>query len=164
MNPQVAQRPPVPSLPPSKIARRRTQVSFEPGSSPPDYTISRRPLSYSSSTTARLPNAPSSTMSYNHASSLSTRRSVNLNAYGIPKQSSATRRRNSVATTLRSNRPSLAGYTSTSSLTLTNELEERIRVCVRKRPLSARERNRQETDAIETTGRRTLVLHEPKTK
>ncbi|KAJ1977933.1 hypothetical protein H4R35_002105 [Dimargaris xerosporica] len=164
MNSQVAQKPPVPSLLPSKIARRRTQVSFEPGSSPPDYTISRRPLSYSSSTTTRPPNAPPATMSYNHPSSLSTRRSVNLNAYGIPKQPSGTRRRNSVAITLRSNRPSLAGYTSTSSLTLTGELEERIRVCVRKRPLSARECNRQETDVIETTGRRTLVLHEPKTK
>lgn len=44
------------------------------------------------------------------------------------------------------------------------DLTDRIRVCVRKRPLNRKELKRNETDITPVTGRRTLVMLEPKTK
>jgi hypothetical protein len=44
------------------------------------------------------------------------------------------------------------------------DLTDRIRVCVRKRPLNRKELKRNETDITPVTGRRTLAMLEPKTK
>lgn len=70
------------------------------------------------------------------------RKSLNLDAYGVPIRSG----------------------TDLSPLTcrLPKDLADKIRVCIRKRPLSAREKNRGEKDIVDVTGRRSLVLNEPK--
>lgn len=39
---------------------------------------------------------------------------------------------------------------------------ERIKVCVRKRPLSGRELQREERDIVDVASRRTVIVHEPK--
>ncbi|KAJ3411834.1 Kinesin-like protein kif24 [Chytridiales sp. JEL 0842] len=45
-----------------------------------------------------------------------------------------------------------------------NDLSERIRVCVRKRPLNKKEIKSNQSDICTVTGRRTLVINEPKVK
>lgn len=71
----------------------------------------------------------------------------NLNAYGVPK---TTAKRNA----------SPSRQISKSSLDMT----ERIRVCVRKRPLSKKEIKRNEIDIALVGGRRTITINEPKVK
>ncbi|KAJ9072764.1 hypothetical protein DSO57_1023937 [Entomophthora muscae] len=72
----------------------------------------------------------------------SGRKSLNLDAYGVPIRSGA----------------------DNSPLTcrLPKDLADKIRVCIRKRPLSAREKNRGEKDIVDILSRRSLVLNEPK--
>ncbi|KAJ9087301.1 hypothetical protein DSO57_1034557 [Entomophthora muscae] len=74
----------------------------------------------------------------------SGRKSLNLDAYGVPIRSGA----------------------DNSPLTcrLPKDLADKIRVCIRKRPLSAREKNRGEKDIVDILSRRSLVLNEPKVK
>ncbi|KAI8984391.1 P-loop containing nucleoside triphosphate hydrolase protein [Mycotypha africana] len=50
------------------------------------------------------------------------------------------------------------------SSTLNPELNQRIRVCVRKRPLNKKEINNQETDITSLIGNRTIQIHAPRTK
>jgi kinesin family protein 2/24 len=67
---------------------------------------------------------------------------ANLNAYGVPV-----------------NFPTTGLQTKTKS---SNDLADRIRVCVRKRPLSKKELRRGETDNTKVTGRRSITIMEPK--
>ena len=62
-----------------------------------------------------------------------------LNAYGIPLSQAAVQKANS--------KP---------------DLNDRIRVCLRKRPLSKKEIAKRETDVAIVTGRRTIHFYEPK--
>ncbi|KAJ3271941.1 Kinesin-like protein kif24 [Terramyces sp. JEL0728] len=68
----------------------------------------------------------------------------NLNAYGVP-----------VAFT---------GAIQKSQTASKNDLTDRIRVCVRKRPLSKKEAKRGDSDIAKVTGRRTITILEPKVK
>jgi hypothetical protein len=64
---------------------------------------------------------------------------ANLNAYGMPMNSAALQKTKSMG-----------------------DLADRIRVCVRKRPLSKKELKRGETDNTKVLGRRTIAILEPK--
>ncbi|KAJ3318539.1 Kinesin-like protein kif24 [Boothiomyces sp. JEL0866] len=68
----------------------------------------------------------------------------NLNAYGVPLTFTAT--------------------TQKSQSASKNDLSDRIRVCVRKRPLSKKEAKRGDSDIAKVTGRRTITILEPKVK
>ncbi|KAI9472403.1 MAG: P-loop containing nucleoside triphosphate hydrolase protein [Benjaminiella poitrasii] len=57
--------------------------------------------------------------------------------------------------------PTANGMSSTNNY---NELHQRIRVCVRKRPLNKKEIGNQETDIVPLVGSRTIQLNEPKTR
>jgi hypothetical protein len=63
-------------------------------------------------------------------------------------------------TTIVKNTPSVV--TSAVQTQGFNELHQRIRVCVRKRPLSKREIANQETDIAPLVGSRTIQVNEPK--
>lgn len=67
----------------------------------------------------------------------------NLNAYGVPTSFPA-----AIATTQKKNS--------------TGDLTDRIRVCVRKRPLNKKELKRGESDIARVNGRRTIAILEPK--
>ncbi|KAI8802576.1 P-loop containing nucleoside triphosphate hydrolase protein [Cladochytrium replicatum] len=67
-----------------------------------------------------------------------------LNAYGVPVANSG----------------NSSGQKSKSS----SDFNERIRVCVRKRPLNKKELKRNETDIATVGGRRTIIINEPKVK
>ncbi|TPX63285.1 hypothetical protein SpCBS45565_g06716 [Spizellomyces sp. 'palustris'] len=66
-----------------------------------------------------------------------------LNAYGIPVNS---------------------GGLSTARSSSLSSLHDRIRVCVRKRPLNKKEQKRNEIDIAAVNGRRTVSINEPKVK
>ncbi|CAI2163866.1 11057_t:CDS:10 [Funneliformis geosporum] len=78
----------------------------------------------------------------------SPNRRNNLNAYGVPSRHSS--RGNSYSLPARQNVPS--------------NLNDKIRVCVRKRPLSKKELARNEKDIAIINGQRTVHINEPKTK
>jgi hypothetical protein len=75
----------------------------------------------------------------------SPNRRPNLNAYGVPSRHS---RGNSYSLAARYNVPS--------------NLNDKIRVCVRKRPLSKKELARNEKDIATINSQRTLLINEPK--
>ncbi|KAL7750447.1 hypothetical protein RI367_004221 [Sorochytrium milnesiophthora] len=106
------------------------------------------------------------------------RRSV-LNAYGVPiaaSNSEATSSTSALAPTRRSNSPSVASASSANANSgatqaasaargrTSGDLSDRIRVCVRKRPLNKKEVKRNESDVAIISGRKTLTIHEPKVK
>jgi hypothetical protein len=64
---------------------------------------------------------------------------ANLNAYGIPSNNASIQKTKSAG-----------------------DLADRIRVCVRKRPLSKKELKRGETDNTKVNGRRSIAIMEPK--
>lgn len=70
-----------------------------------------------------------------------SRSTLNLNPYGVP---------NTFAAPLTQRKSS------------TGDLADRIRVCVRKRPLSKKELKRGESDITRVSGRRTISILEPK--
>ncbi|TPX68273.1 hypothetical protein CcCBS67573_g07247 [Chytriomyces confervae] len=72
-----------------------------------------------------------------------------LNAYGVP---------NSIAAPQRVGAGGLGGASSRT------DLSDRIRVCVRKRPLNKKELRTSQTDVATVSDRRTLVVNEPKVK
>ena len=67
----------------------------------------------------------------------------NLNSYGVPNSFPAS-------------------FAATQKKPTTGDLSDRIRVCVRKRPLSKKELKRGESDIARVTGRRTITILEPK--
>ncbi|KAI3649841.1 hypothetical protein MP228_005473 [Amoeboaphelidium protococcarum] len=81
-----------------------------------------------------------------------------LDAYGVPvgKSSGNNNNRSGSKLNLSSNAKQ---QTSTGT-----EFNDRIRVCVRKRPLNRKELARQERDIAEVVSSKTVVVHEPKTK
>lgn len=81
--------------------------------------------------------------------------SRSLNAYGIPN---ATASSESFAAPSQTSRSSIATLTQSSSTNST----ERIRVCVRKRPLNQRELRKNEQDITTVVGKRTLIVNELK--
>ncbi|KAI8871057.1 kinesin-domain-containing protein [Ramicandelaber brevisporus] len=62
----------------------------------------------------------------------------------------------SAAVTTSTSRSGNGGYSG--------DLTDKIRVCVRKRPLNSKERAKGESDIITVNGRRSLAVHEPKVK
>ncbi|KAJ1994725.1 hypothetical protein H4R33_000148 [Dimargaris cristalligena] len=147
-------RPSSRPIQPGASQRRRTQLSFQPLS--PTQTFPQNGHSDFSHRQSLGGAAIVAPTDYNSKTGLGTRRSVNLNSYGIPKQ--PMRRRNSIAAPAKQTaRLSYQGP-------IGNEFEAKIRVCVRKRPLNSRELNRGETDIVQATGRRSVTVHEPKVK
>ena len=73
-----------------------------------------------------------------------------LNAYGIPI---ATTTSNTSNSSMSKNGPARSSG---------NDLDARIRVCVRKRPLSRKEKANGQVDIAVVTGRRSLAVQEPK--
>ncbi|CAJ0884139.1 22435_t:CDS:10 [Entrophospora sp. SA101] len=71
-----------------------------------------------------------------------------MNAYGVPSRHSS---------------HSSRGGSYSLSIKPSN-LNDKIRVCVRKRPLSKKEQNRNEKDIAVVNGQRTIQIHEPKVK
>ncbi|CAH1757319.1 8662_t:CDS:10 [Entrophospora sp. SA101] len=69
-----------------------------------------------------------------------------MNAYGVPSRHSS---------------HSSRGGSYSLSIKPSN-LNDKIRVCVRKRPLSKKEQNRNEKDIAVVNGQRTIQIHEPK--
>ncbi|CAG8786047.1 1023_t:CDS:2, partial [Racocetra persica] len=78
----------------------------------------------------------------------SPNRRPNLDAYGVPSRHSS--RNNSYSQPAKQNVPS--------------NLNDKIRVCVRKRPLSKKELTRNEKDIATVSGQRTVLINEPKMK
>ncbi|CAG8510525.1 12097_t:CDS:2 [Racocetra fulgida] len=78
----------------------------------------------------------------------SPNRRPNLNAYGVPSRHSS--RHNSYSQPAKQNVPS--------------NLNDKIRVCVRKRPLSKKELTRNEKDIATVSGQRTVLINEPNGK
>ncbi|TPX44507.1 hypothetical protein SeLEV6574_g04463 [Synchytrium endobioticum] len=75
-----------------------------------------------------------------------------LNAYGIPVASTVSNASNSSWSRTGAARSSVS------------DLDARIRVCVRKRPLSRKEKANGQVDVAPVTGRRSIGIHEPKVK
>jgi hypothetical protein len=90
---------------------------------------------------------PSNNVSHNMVQSPPSKKMLAaplLNAYGVP-----------VAFASHSGNKSSAPKS-------TVDLSERIRVCVRKRPLNKKETKSNQADICSVTSRRTIVIHEPK--
>jgi hypothetical protein len=68
-----------------------------------------------------------------------TRSNLNLNPYGVP-----------------------TAFAGPTTVRKSGDLADRIRVCVRKRPLSKKELKRGESDITRVSGRRTISILEPK--
>lgn len=83
-----------------------------------------------------------------------------LNAYGVPTSSS------SAAIKSRRSIGALKSSSAQQHARLENlppsDLDQKIRVCVRKRPLSKKETERCEKDIAETIGTRSILINEPK--
>jgi hypothetical protein len=87
-----------------------------------------------------------------------------VNAYGIPVSTKrmpslgAIRMTDAATSSLRVSVPA----TSSSPNSHSSNLNQKIRVCVRKRPLSTKEINRNEKDITQVTGDRNIQVNEPK--
>lgn len=83
-----------------------------------------------------------------------------LNAYGMPTSSSsaAIKSRRSIGAL----KSSSAQQNSRLDNLPPSDLDQKIRVCVRKRPLSKKETERCEKDIAETIGTRSILINEPK--
>ena len=87
-----------------------------------------------------------------------------LNAYGIPiSQASAMKARASMgALRFASQQQQSGANVSTAPELPPSDLNQKIRVCVRKRPLSKKDLERAEKDIINTIGTRSIKINEPK--
>ncbi|KAI7892513.1 P-loop containing nucleoside triphosphate hydrolase protein [Mucor mucedo] len=85
----------------------------------------------------------------------------------IPAQrtppSKAVPRRISTVPAQRINKPNITPP-MTPTISINNDLNQRIRVCVRKRPLNKKEKDMQQSDIVNLVGERTIQLNAPKTK
>lgn len=166
----------MPNKPPSSPARPvRSRTMSDAGSSLPRCTPSA-----TTTTTTRKPDlrrsvlAPDSFISnFNTISSdeededeeeMAPRRyrasAPMLNAYGMPTSSSA------AAVKSRRSIGALKSASAAQQSRLDNlppsDLDQKIRVCVRKRPLNKKETERCEKDIAETIGTRSILINEPK--
>ncbi|KAJ1669258.1 hypothetical protein GGF38_002393, partial [Coemansia sp. RSA 25] len=89
-----------------------------------------------------------------------------VNAYGIPVRPSTAHGARRTASERRSLAPprSIVGDNIRGKTPPQSSLTDKIRVCVRKRPLSTRERERGDKDVVLATGARSLAVLEPKVK
>ncbi len=83
--------------------------------------------------------------------------STGLNAYGVPVGSKLSQSNSQKDFT-----DSVAANDASLAKPANVDPAERIRVCVRKRPLSSKEMQRNEKDMAEVLSRQTIVLNEPK--
>lgn len=89
--------------------------------------------------------------------------SAGLNAYGIPATKSASASQLLASSSFDQVDPALPAATMHDSTSASMEdAGERIKVCVRKRPLSGKEMQRGEKDIAEVASARTMVINEPK--
>ncbi|ORX72332.1 kinesin-domain-containing protein [Linderina pennispora] len=84
-----------------------------------------------------------------------------VNAYGIPTRPTTAGRRTSMIGRPRTARRESGAVSREQTV---SNLHDKIRVCVRKRPLSSRERERGEKDVAVVRGRRGMSVMEPKVK
>lgn len=82
-----------------------------------------------------------------------------MNAYGVPPGTSTGRTKSRNA----SSNDQLSKSESFSDISL-NQTGERIKVCVRKRPLSSKELQRNERDITDIISSRSIQVNEPKVK
>jgi hypothetical protein len=88
-----------------------------------------------------------------------------VNAYGIPVSTKrkpsigAIRMADSITPSLKIPTPTTSTFSPHSR---SSNLNQKIRVCVRKRPLSTKEINRHEKDITQVTGDRNIQVNEPK--
>lgn len=93
-----------------------------------------------------------------------------LDAYGVPITSNRQHqapKSNEITKSLEDfllSKSKANAVSTTPTSTPYNELHQRIRVCVRKRPLSKKELTMQETDIVPMVGSRTIQLNAPKTR
>ncbi|KAG2230761.1 hypothetical protein INT48_001663 [Thamnidium elegans] len=93
-----------------------------------------------------------------------------LDAYGVPisasriQQHKSTEIPGSLEAFISKSKAAQLSASSTTSTTVQNDLHQRIRVCVRKRPLNRKEQDLQELDIVPVVGPRTIQLNAPKTK
>ncbi|KAH6595118.1 hypothetical protein BASA50_006104 [Batrachochytrium salamandrivorans] len=88
------------------------------------------------------------------------RAALNLNVYGVPTTLGASL---STAASGLSN-GALNSSTASSKSSIRPDISDRIRVCVRKRPLNKKELKKGETDIAAVNGHRTISIFEPKVK
>ncbi|KAH6580139.1 hypothetical protein BASA61_009830 [Batrachochytrium salamandrivorans] len=88
------------------------------------------------------------------------RAALNLNVYGVPTTLGASL---STAASGLSN-GTLNSSTASSKSSIRPDISDRIRVCVRKRPLNKKELKKGETDIAAVNGHRTISIFEPKVK
>ncbi|CEP15903.1 hypothetical protein [Parasitella parasitica] len=94
---------------------------------------------------------------------------VNQKSRPVPTSDSPTHKQGSLEEFIHSKSKatstSIIAKSSTAiTLSTSNDLNQRIRVCVRKRPLNKKETSNQETDIAPLVGNRTIKLHVPKTR
>ncbi|KAI9327803.1 P-loop containing nucleoside triphosphate hydrolase protein, partial [Pilaira anomala] len=93
-----------------------------------------------------------------------------LDAYGVPRTHSQQKKTADVPGSLEAfiSRSKTSNISTTTignlSTTIQNDLQQRIRVCVRKRPLNKKEQDMHELDIVPVVGPRTIQLNVPKTK
>eukprot|EP00842_Homolaphlyctis_polyrhiza_P005163 jgi/Hompol1/5648/HPOL_002015-RA len=107
------------------------------------------------------PRTPHKKPPFAHSGASPKRSNLQLNAYGVPTSVAA------AATASASNvslQTATSGSLAGSKPTLRSDISDRIRVCVRKRPLNKKELKRAETDIATVSGRRTICIYEPKVK
>ncbi|KAK9729069.1 hypothetical protein K7432_000582 [Basidiobolus ranarum] len=149
---RASQRPPVPPSSRAIEHARRTRRTTEQISAGPQ----QRRVTRSMSIVQQL-QEPDSSVKESDPLPVVKRRTTMNSAYGVPQlpptSSNSTRRQSAVGSRRKSTAP-----------TTTGSLSDRIRVCIRKRPLSSRETKKGETDIISVSGRRRLAVNEPKLK
>ncbi|KAI9318468.1 P-loop containing nucleoside triphosphate hydrolase protein [Dichotomocladium elegans] len=156
-----AQPPPkMPSSPATRHVRSRTMS--DAGSSLPRAAAAtaaarrtdlRRSVLVESYATTTIGNNVSSEEDEEIESPRSTRRyrtsAPMLNAYGVPVSPMKSR-------------ANVGALKQATDILPPSDLDQKIRVCVRKRPLNRKEQERNEKDIAQVTGTRTLHIHEPK--
>ncbi|TPX30845.1 hypothetical protein SmJEL517_g05688 [Synchytrium microbalum] len=169
----IAQVPPqrVPSNPPASYPAatvfstsapsRRSTMGFD-AAQPQDHVLEpyKSPETSSRSLSDNEDNTLDSNVRYRARKSLGSsppKRTTQplLNAYGIPVQPTSS---NS------SNQQSNKQGGSSSNNRIPTDLDARIRVCVRKRPLSRKEKTSGQVDIALVNGRRSVSINEPKMK
>ncbi|ORX96919.1 kinesin-domain-containing protein [Basidiobolus meristosporus CBS 931.73] len=145
---RASQRPPVPPSSRAVDQARRTRRTTEQLDAGPQ----QRRMTRSMSIVQKLQESDSSVKESDPIPVVKRRTTMN-SAYGVPPVSSnPNMRRQSTAPSRR----------KSTAPTTTGSLSDRIRVCIRKRPLSSRELKKGEVDIISVAGRRKLAVNEPK--
>ncbi|KAI7900347.1 P-loop containing nucleoside triphosphate hydrolase protein [Cokeromyces recurvatus] len=172
----------IPHTPPAKMSARDRRLSYLPYPSRRSSMLHKPPthnLKTSSSPQKQKPVAKPKILQIDNMTSpiempkespperVSTRQ---LDAYGIPihnrqKTNHNMHSYNSLDEYLLSKSKTTAPTVKAPiTANYSNDLQQRIRVCVRKRPLNKKEISNQEIDIVPLVGSRTIQLNEPKTR